>query len=151
MQMTTFSDYCLRILIFLAVNGGRRASAREIAEHYNISVHHIAKAAKWLAREGHVKAAKGKGGGLTLAADPADIRIGPIMRSAEEGTGLVECMRVNGQCAIHGACGLAGILNEARGAFFSILDRYTLADAVVDKPGIAHLLNLSAELADQHH
>jgi len=151
MQITTFSDYCLRILIFLAVNDGRRASAREIAEHYDISVHHVAKAAKWLAREGHVKAVKGKGGGLTLAADPADIKVGQVMRSAEEGTGLVECMRENGNCAIHGACGLAGMLNEARDAFFKTLDRYSLADAIGNKPGIAYLLKLNADLADQRH
>jgi Rrf2 family nitric oxide-sensitive transcriptional repressor len=146
MQITTFSDYCLRILIFLAVSDGRRVSAREIAEHYGISVHHIAKAAKWLTREGYLAATKGKGGGLTLARTPEQIKIGPVIREAEEGSGLVECMRPNGKCAIEGACGLASILCEARNAFFETLDRHSLADATVNRRGIARLLQMTGDL-----
>lgn len=149
MQITTFSDYCLRILIFLAVCDGRRVSAREIAEHYGISVHHIAKAGKWLVRQGHIAGAKGKGGGLTLARKPEDINIGTVIRQAEEDTGLVECMRENGQCAIHGACGLAPILNEAQIAFYEVLDHYSIADATAKKRGIAQLLKITSELTNQ--
>ncbi len=147
MQITTFSDYCLRILIYLAVSDGRRVPARTIAEHYGISVHHIAKAAKWLTREGHVAATKGKGGGLTLARPADQIRIGSVIRKAEEGSGLVECMRTNGNCAIEGACGLASILDDARNAFFDTLDQYSLAEATVKRQGIARLLQMTSELA----
>lgn len=150
MQITTFSDYCLRILIFLAVCDGRRVSAREIAEHYGISIHHIAKAGKWLAKHGHVVATKGKGGGLTLARKPEDIKIGVVIRQAEENTGLVECMRENGHCAIHGACGLAPILSAAQTAFFEALDHYSIADATAKKQGIAQLLKITHELTDRH-
>lgn len=148
MQITTFSDYCLRILIFLAVSDGRRVPAREIAEHYGVSVHHIAKAAKWLTREGHVAATKGKGGGLNLAKRPEQIKIGPIIRKAEEGSDLVECMRPDGRCAIDGACGLASILDDARNAFFETLDRHSLADATLKRQGIARLLQIVGEVTD---
>ncbi len=147
MQITTFSDYCLRILIFLAVCDGRRASAREVAEHYGISVHHIAKAAKWLTREKLVIATQGKGGGLTLAVPPEQIRIGSVVRTAEEGSGLVECMRPSGRCAIEGACGMKSMFDEASDAFFATLDRYTLADATAKKQGIANLLRMTRALA----
>lgn len=146
MQITTFSDYCLRILIYLAVSDEDRASSRQIAEQYDISVHHIAKAAKWLTREGYLSATKGKGGGLTLAKPANEISIGAVIRKAEAGSGLVECMRTGGKCAIGGACGLSAILDDAREAFYEILDRRTLSDAVVKRQGIARLLRLSESL-----
>lgn len=144
MQITTFSDYCLRILIFLAVSEGRKTTAREIAERYNISTHHVAKASQWLVREGHVSAMRGKGGGLRLARDPSEIRIGSVIRKAEEGTGLVECMRgTEAGCAIAPACGLSSILDEARDAFFETLDKYSVADATKRRAGLARLLQLA--------
>lgn len=144
MQITTFSDYCLRILIFLAVSEGRQSTAREISERYGISTHHVAKASQWLVREGHVKATRGKGGGLTLARDPKDISIGEVIRNAETGTGLVECMRGGlPGCAIAPACGLTAILDEAKTAFFTTLDGYSVADATTKKSGIARLLQLT--------
>jgi len=143
MKITTFSDCTLRILIYLAVNDDGLASARLIAERYDISVHQVAKAAQWLVREGYVVGTRGKGGGLKLAVLPQEIMIGDVIRRAEAGSGMVECMRKRGKyCAIEGSCGLAGILDEARDAFFATLDRYSLADATANHSAIARDLNL---------
>ena len=147
MKITTFSDCALRILIYLAVTDGELASAREIATRYQISVHHVAKAAQWLVREGYIDATRGKGGGLKLAMAPQDIKIGEVIRRAETGTGMVECMRKKGKyCAIEGSCGLASILEKARDAFYDVLDSYTLSDATIDRGGIANLLSLGTPL-----
>ena len=137
----------LRILIFLAVNDGELTSAREIAIRYNISAHHVSKAAKWLVRHGYVSATRGKGGGLKLAVAPRDIMIGRVIRQAEAGIGMVECMRKRGKyCAIEGSCGLVAILYEARDAFYDTLDRFSLADATANRGAIAHQLNLDKTL-----
>ena len=147
MKITAFSDHALRVLIFLAVNGGELASAREIATRYDISFHHVAKVAQWLVRHGYVFATRGKGGGLKLAHPPEDIMIGAVIRQTEAGTGLVECMRKSGKyCAIEASCGLAAILDEARNAFFETLDRYSLADATIKRSAIARLLKLGKTL-----
>ncbi len=143
MKITNFSDCTLRILIYLAVNNGKRASAREIATRYQISIHHVAKAAQWLVREGYVLAKRGKGGGLKLAKTPEDILIGQVIRAAEADIGIVECMRKKGKfCAIEGPCGLAVILDDARDAFYDALDRHSLADATTSRGAIAHMLSL---------
>ena len=143
MRITTFSDCTLRILICLTVNDGGLVSAREIATRYDISTHHVAKAAQWLVRQGYISATRGKGGGLKLAGRPEDIKIGTVIRQAEAGIGLVECMRKGGKyCAIEGSCGLASILDEARDAFFDTLDRYSLADATRNRDALAQLLRL---------
>jgi len=141
MQISTFSDYCLRILIYLATCEGQRASSREIADRYAISGHHVAKASKWLVREGYVIGVRGRGGGLTLSRAPELIVIGDVLRKNEEDAGLVECMRADGgSCVISGACGLTGILEEAKEAFFRTLDLYTLADAVSHRHVLARML-----------
>lgn len=144
MNLTVFSDYSLRILIFLAVSDAPRASAREIAGRYGISVHHVAKVAKWLVREGLVEARRGRGGGLRLARPADELSIGEVLRRSERGGRPVACMRENGSCRIDGACGLAPLLDDAREAFFAVLDRHTLADAAERRAGIARLLRLAA-------
>ena len=147
MKITTFSDCALRILIFLAVNDGGLASARVIAGRYGISVHHTAKAAQWLVRQGYVSATRGKNGGLELARPASEIMIGEVVQRAEAGSGLVECMRKRGKyCVIEGSCGLAAVLDEARDAFFAVLNRYSLADATANRTGIARLLQLNESL-----
>lgn len=147
MNLTTFSDYSLRILIFLAVTEAPLVPARVIAERYGISAHHVAKASKWLVRRGYVSAVRGRGGGLRLARRPEDIIIGDVIRTSERGTGLVECMRAGGRCAIERSCGLAPVLDEARDAFFAALDRYSLADVAVDRRSIAKLLSIADRLS----
>lgn len=140
MQITTFSDYCLRILIALAINDGKQISARNISERYGISTHHVAKASQWLVHQGHITATRGKGGGLKLARHPDNIKIGNVIGKAERGTGLVECMRGGGNCTIDGPCGLTGILAEAQAAFFDTLNQYSLSDAIRKKTRLAKLL-----------
>lgn len=143
MQITKFADYSLRILIYLAADESGQATAKKVAESYGISVHHVAKAAQWLVHEGHVTATRGKGGGLSLARAPENISIGEVIRRAEEGSGLVDCMRGDGGCCvIAGACGLASILKDAQEAFFAVLDRRSLADAIRRPETIAELLSL---------
>ncbi|MGI9502246.1 MAG: RrF2 family transcriptional regulator [Geminicoccaceae bacterium] len=133
MQISSFSDYTLRILLYLAVAGDRQVTSRQIAERYNLSFDHIAKAAQLLTREGYVIAARGRGGGLRLARSPDEISIGAILRVTEAGSGLVECMRPGPtSCIIAKVCGLAPILAEANEAFYRSLDAKTLADALPD-------------------
>lgn len=143
MQLTTFSDYALRILIYLAVMPDDTTTAQEVAERYGISFHHIAKAAQWLAREGYIDSTRGRGGGIKLALPPQEISLGEILRKSEEATALVECMRSSGgQCKIIRGCGLIGILNDAEETFFQSLDDKTLLDAVGGRQRVARALRL---------
>jgi len=131
MQINSFSDYSLRILMFLAVAGEKRVTAREIAGAYGLSFDHVSKAAQLLTRNGYVEATRGRGGGMRLAKKPEHISLGAILRLTEAGTGLVECMRPGPtSCILAMQCGLKVHLREASEAFFSTLDERTLADAL---------------------
>lgn len=141
MNITTFSDYTLRVLIYLAVNGDEKSTADEISASYDISFHHVAKAAQWLAREGYVNSERGRAGGISLAVGAAHINIGEVLRATESGTALVDCMRAaGGSCCITPACGLKLALAEAQAAFYNALDKFTLEDVTIQKSLLSRLL-----------
>lgn len=132
MRLTQYTDFSLRVLIYLGLNADRRCTIREISEVYGISRNHLMKVVQHLAAEGFVNSVRGVGGGLTLARPAHDLGIGRIVRAMEPDLGLVECMRPDNQCVITPACALTGMLAEARKAFLDVLDRYSLADILAE-------------------
>jgi len=144
-QLTRYSDYSLRVLIFLAVEPSRLVTIEEIARGYDVSKAHLMKVVHQLGLRGYVETVRGRGGGLRLARPAEEIGIGDVLRSTEESMALVECFGpTSGGCAIEPACGLRPVLQEALGAFLAVLDGYTLADLVARrrKP-LARLLEAS--------
>lgn len=134
MRLTTFSDYTLRVLMFLALSRDRLATIPEIAAAYGISENHLMKVVHQLARTGAIESVRGKGGGIRLAHAPADIRLGGVVRNSEGAAPIVECMADEaGTCCIAPACKLTAVLTRAFNALYATLDEYTLAD-LVQKP-----------------
>jgi len=131
MQLTRFSDYGLRLMMMAAANGERRITIEETARTFDISRAHLMKVAQLLVREGFLKAARGRGGGLVLARPAESITIGAVVRATESDFAIVECMGSGNQCRITPACRLRGVLGEALGAFLKVLDRHTLAELVL--------------------
>lgn len=131
MHLTLHTDYALRMLMLLAVDGGEQRTIANIAQRYHISRHHLVKVTQTLVRAGFLRGQRGRGGGLQLARPPAEINLGAVVRATEEGFALVECFGADaGACVIGPACGLKSPLAEATRAFLATLDRYSLADLV---------------------
>ena len=131
MRLTSFTDYALRVLIYLGAHQqeDRLATIGDIAVAYGISENHLMKVVHHLAQEGHVETVRGKGGGMRLAREPESIRIGEVVRGTEEGLKLVECSPPDGAaCPITPVCELHALLGRALSAFLEVLDRQTLAD-----------------------
>ena len=131
MRLTIFTDYTLRVLIYLGEHRreGRLATIGDIAAAYDISGNHLMKIVHHLARQGYVETTRGKGGGMRLARAPERINIGDVVRSAEEDLAIVECFQPgNYECPLGPACALRGLLGRAVGAFLEVLDGQTLAD-----------------------
>jgi Rrf2 family nitric oxide-sensitive transcriptional repressor len=144
-QLTSYSDYSLRVLMYLALEPERLVTIEDIARAYGISKSHLMKVVHQLGRRGYVETVRGRRGGLRLARPPEKIRVGEVVRATEENMALVECFEAGaGQCVIEAACGLRAVLHEALDAFLGVLDRYTLADLVARrrKP-LARLLEAS--------
>ena len=141
MKLTTFSDYTLRVLMFLALNRDRLATIPEIAAAYGISENHLMKVVHQLARSGAIESVRGKGGGIRLAREPEDIRLGQVVRLSEGHAPIVECLSDDARaCRIAPACRLAAVLVRAFDALFATLDEYTLADLVRAPRGLKALL-----------
>jgi Rrf2 family nitric oxide-sensitive transcriptional repressor len=134
MRLTVFSDYTLRVLMYLALDRTRLVTIPEIARAYGISQNHLMKVVHHLARAGVVESVRGKGGGVRLARAPAEIRVGEIVRTSEGDVPIVECLSGDPHaCRITSSCRLKGILVNAFEVLYEALDEYTLAD-LVEKP-----------------
>lgn len=128
MRLSAFSDYSLRVLMYLGAQTDRLATIAEIAAAHDISKSHLMKVAHQLGRGGYIETVRGKGGGLRLAHEPQEIVVGEVIRQTESDFTLAECFADKSTCRIQGACCLPTILNEALKAMFLVLDGYTLAD-----------------------
>lgn len=132
MRLTTYTDYALRVLIYLGLRGDDLSTIQEIAEQYSISKNHLMKVVHVLGQLGYVETIRGKKGGLRLARRPEAITVGEIIRRMEPDMALVECFRnADSQCRIVKTCILQNALGEALDRFFETLDGYTLADLLV--------------------
>ncbi len=141
MRLTVYTDYSLRMLMYLAVKGDGLATIAEVAGAYGISKAHLNKVAHQLGLAGYVETTRGKGGGLHLARPAGEIGLGDVIRRVEPDMALVPCFEpVHAACAIVPACGLRGALYEARQAFLAVLDRYSLADLVQRRAELGALL-----------
>ena len=143
MRLTTFSDYTLRVLMYLAIDPTRLATIPEIANAYGISENHLMKVVHRLARSGLLESVRGKGGGVRLALPPASIRLGQVIRASEGETAIVECFSAEANtCRITPACRLAKILAAAFEDFYRSLDAYSLADLVTEPLQLGALLSI---------
>lgn len=146
MRLTSFTDYSLRVLIYLACEPGRRATVGEIAQAFAVSENHLTKVAHFLGQQGWVATVRGKGGGLALAHDAGDIVVGEVVRRTEGAAMPAECFgEASSHCAIASVCRLKGALHEAAEAFHAALDGYTLADLVQPRAALSRMLFIGRE------
>ncbi|UBH13875.1 RrF2 family transcriptional regulator [Macrococcus armenti] len=133
MKLTLYSDYSLRVLMYIA-RKDERVQIEEIAKFYGISKNHLTKVVNNLATLGYIETTRGRGGGMKIKIQPEDINIGKLIRKTEETLTIVECFdRETNTCPIAGMCGLQGVLGEALAAYMAVLDKYTLEDVLFQK------------------
>jgi Rrf2 family nitric oxide-sensitive transcriptional repressor len=135
MRLTRFSDIGLRALIYLERAGERPhpVTVAEISAQFDIPQNHLVKVVGHLARAGWVHATRGRNGGLRLAADPARLTVGQVLRELEGEDELIDCEGTN--CALALDCQLRGLLKTGMRAFYEVMDRYTLAELTSGSTG----------------
>ena len=131
MQLKRYTDYSLRVLMYLGINPDRVVSINEIAQAYDISRNHLLKVVSGLAELGVIEAYRGKTGGWKLARAPHQINIGQVVQHMEDQSAIIDCHEP--ACPILPACTLKRVLHEAQTAFFKTLSQYTLADLIDTK------------------
>lgn len=140
MQLTRFTDYSLRVLMYLGEQFDRLVTIREIAEIHGISENHLMKIVHRLAAHGYIETVRGKGGGMRLARQPEKINLGDVVRDAEENMDIAECFEASTcSCILLPTCTLKSILIEAKKSFLATLDLYRLSDLIRTSSGTANL------------
>lgn len=131
MRLTQYTDYSLRVLIYLAYKKDANVTISELADFYHISRNHLVKVVHNLGLNGFILTIRGKNGGLRLAHSAEKIVVGDVVRAMEPDFNLLECFSPEeDQCVITRACALKSVLFNARDVFLQELDKYTLADAI---------------------
>ena len=140
MQLTYFSDYALRMVLYLAAHPDRVVSVQEVSRAYGVSTHHMVKVARRLIDRRLIATVRGRRGGLRLQVPADRLTIGAIVRLTEPHLDIVECFDADhNTCPIAPACGLKGVFHRARGAFLDVLDEHTIADLLPRAPALLAL------------
>jgi Rrf2 family nitric oxide-sensitive transcriptional repressor len=148
MRLTDYTDYSLRVLLYLAVRSEGLATIQDISDAYGISKNHLMKVVQRLAELGWVETVRGRNGGLRLFEHSSELTVGEVVRAAESDFALVSCFSggdTNGahrECVIQSQCRLKSILEAAREAFFRELDSYTIRDIAEPASPLMSLLGL---------
>jgi Rrf2 family nitric oxide-sensitive transcriptional repressor len=144
LRLTVYTDYSLRLLMYLALKDDGLATIAEIAESYGISKNHLMKVAHQLGVAGYVATVRGRSGGLRLAKPAESIGLGEVVRHTEPDMALVSCFDpVNAPCVIQRCCVLQSALEKACLAFVDVLDGYTLSDLVRPRRRLRALLSVA--------
>jgi Rrf2 family nitric oxide-sensitive transcriptional repressor len=143
MRLTSFTDYSLRVLIYLAMQPERRATVDEIASTFGIKRNHLTKVVHGLGRHGWIRTVRGKGGGMALARLPHEIVVGTVVRQTEGSDLPAECFApAHNTCGIARICRLRGVLAQATDAFYAVLDDCTLDQLVANGAALARVLRI---------
>jgi len=147
MRLTLWTDYALRVLIFVGAKSATPSTITEIAKTFDISRSHLMKIVYQLAQQNYLATTRGRGGGIRLARPASAIRVGDVVRDTEEELAVMGCLRETGFCQLEGCCVLRRALREATIAFLTVLDDYTLADLLKPGTSLATSLGLPVRAA----
>jgi Rrf2 family nitric oxide-sensitive transcriptional repressor len=140
MRLTVYTDFSLRVLMYVALHPDRRPTIGEIASSYGISKNHIMKVVHQLGVAGYIETVRGQSGGMRLARSADAINLGEVVRHTEPDLALVPCFEpINSACVITPACKLRRALHEARAAFLAVLDSYSLGDLIDNREVLREL------------
>jgi Rrf2 family nitric oxide-sensitive transcriptional repressor len=143
LRLTAYTDYAMRVLMYLALKQDGLATISEIAKSYSISKNHLMKVVHQLGVAGYVETVRGRGGGLRLAKPSESIGLGEVVRRTEPDMAIVSCFKpVDEPCAIRPCCVLKNAFEKARDAFVNVLDEYTLQDLVEPRGRLVRLLDI---------
>jgi Rrf2 family iron-responsive transcriptional regulator len=153
MRLTRQSNYAIRTLVYCAVNAPDLSRIADIAKAHAISELFLFKLIKPLVENGLLQTVRGRKGGIRLGRPASDITLLDTIKLTEESFAMAECFEGGSDvaCPLVDNCDLNGALREALGAFFEVLDSYTIADLASKRRHLRDRLGLKLEELSPAH
>lgn len=142
MQLTRFTDYSLRVLIYLGLNQDKWVTIREISDAYGVSRNHLMKVVSFLTRNGYLVSQRGPGGGIRLKQAPGDVNLANVVLEAEGDMALVDCFRDDSEGVLTRDSRLCNVLSDALQAFLETLNQHSLLDILEPREELARRLGI---------
>lgn len=143
MRLTRQTNYAIRILMYCAANDGRLSRIPEIAAAYSVSELFLFKILQPLVQNQLVETVRGRNGGVRLGRSAAEITLFDVVRVTEESFAMAECFEKDAtDCPLVDSCSLNEALRKALGAFFEVLEGYSIQDLIAARPHMRNLLGL---------
>lgn len=130
MRLTQFTDYGLRVLMYLASREDEFVTTEVLAGVFRVSQEHLLKVVRRLCDLGYIEAKRGAHGGVRFVPSTRESSVGSIVRNLEPQL-LVECFDpASNTCPILPICGLSSLLMRANDAFFEELESVRIGELV---------------------
>lgn len=143
MRLTRQTNYAIRLLMYCAANEGRLSRVSEVAAAYSVSELFLFKILQPLVEAKLVETVRGRNGGVRLAKPATEITLFDVVRVTEESFAMAECFENDAtDCPLIDSCGLNAALRKALGAFFDVLESYSIDDLVKARPSMRDLLGI---------
>lgn len=136
MQLNKFTDYALRILMYISKPRDTPYTIAELATNLQVSQNHLVKIVHFMSKRDWITTIRGKGGGLYLNTQTLELRLSEIVRILQGNQPIIDCQ--NPPCVLLSSCDLKGILNQAREQFYQSLDQYTLGAVLGEQAQDSH-------------
>lgn len=143
MRLTRQTNYAVRILMYCAANDDRLSRIPEIAAAYSVSELFLFKILQPLVEAKLVETVRGRNGGVRLGRPATEITLFDVVRVTEDSFSMAECFENDAtECPLIDACALNSALRKALGAFFEVLESYTIADLAKNRTDLRFLLHI---------
>ncbi len=138
-HFSTRGEYGVRLIVELARHyGNGPVSLGEVADHEALPRPYLEQLVVSLREAGLVRSTRGARGGYELSRDPAEIRMGEVLRALEGPIAPMICASEDpahaGICERTGFCNVNDLWLTVRNAISGALDSITLADLAVPRP-----------------
>jgi FeS assembly SUF system regulator len=138
LRLSKKADYALIAMKHLATReGGASASAREIAEGYNIPVELMAKVLQRLARRGLLVSQQGTRGGYHLAKAAEAISVADVIQAIDGPLTVTACSRQNDQCGQFAKCNVRDPLWRIRERILAALAMCSVSEMAAEPASAA--------------
>jgi Rrf2 family protein len=134
LRLSKKADYALMAMKDLAGRGGgSSASAREIAERYDIPIELMAKVLQRLVRTGLLVSTQGTRGGYTLSRPATSISVADVIQAIDGPFTVTACSSDNSDCEQFSKCSIRDPLWQLKERIVATLGTVSIAEMAADK------------------